>query len=135
MILAHTRTSNTRGHAVVCADYLTVYTTTSASDVLRPRYRMDQMCVGVGYSSLCMNSCPCLSYRQNIPEAILISKTPGYFADCLCCDPSPCTVALSIQKCIKLSFSMPQFCLHAPITCCLASFHAHIHTTAFIVYQ
>ncbi len=37
MVLAHTRTSNTPGHA----DYLTVYTTTSASDVFRPRYRME----------------------------------------------------------------------------------------------
>ncbi len=32
-----TLTSNTGGHAVVvCADTLTVYTTTSASDVFRP---------------------------------------------------------------------------------------------------
>ncbi len=41
-ISTHTRAqANTCGHAVVCADYLTVYTTTSASDVFRPIYRME----------------------------------------------------------------------------------------------
>ncbi len=58
------------GHAVVCADYLTVYTTTSASDVLSPRCGME--CAWESDPPLNALLLLCLAIMQIIMQAQII---------------------------------------------------------------
>ncbi len=74
----------------------------------------------------CRDDCGCCSFftflrPENILGTIFLRPQLTY-----CCDPSP------VQNCSQKFQHAPQY-YFAPITCCLASFHAHTYYHALLI--